>query len=209
MIKGTTTGAVTDINGRYSLSIPSEKVVLVISFVGYTTKEIELLKQTTLDVQLIPKKTTLDEIVVIGYGSVRKSDLSGSVGSVKAEDITKITALNPVQSLQGNVTGVQVTSTSGTPGENPAVRIRGVGTFGNSNPIYVVDGVIVDDISFLNSNDITSMEVLKDASASAIYGSRGANGVIMVTTKIGKSTDDKTVFSFSGEVGIQKLAKKN
>ena len=208
LIKGSTTGSVTDINGKYSITVKSDKAILVFSYVGYNTKEVELGAQNVVDVSLEPKKTTLDEIVVIGYGSVRKSDLSGSVGSVKAEDITKITSMNPVQSLQGNVTGVQVTSTSGTPGESPAVRIRGVGTFGNSNPIYVVDGVIVDDISFLNSNDITSMEVLKDASASAIYGSRGANGVIMVTTKMGKSGDEKTVFSFSGEVGMQKLAKK-
>jgi len=208
VIKGTTSGSVSDIDGKYSIKVTSSKAVLVFSFVGYTTKEIEVGSQSVIDVILEPSKTTLDEVVVIGYGTVRKSDLSGSVGSVKSEDITKITALNPVQALQGNVTGVQVASISGTPGENPAVRIRGVGTFGNSNPIYVVDGVIVDDISFLNSNDITSMEVLKDASASAIYGSRGANGVIMVTTKMGKTTDEKTVFSFSGEVGIQKLAKK-
>jgi TonB-linked SusC/RagA family outer membrane protein len=208
LIKGTTTGAVTDLDGKYSVSVKTEKAILVFSYVGYNTKEVETGTKNVIDVQLEPKKTTLDEVVVIGYGSVRKSDLSGSVGTVKAEDITKITALNPVQSLQGNVTGVQVTSTSGTPGENPAVRIRGVGTFGNSNPIYVVDGVIVDDISFVNSNDITSMEVLKDASASAIYGSRGANGVIMVTTKMGKSGEEKTVFSFSGELGMQRLAKK-
>ncbi|MCK9203106.1 MAG: TonB-dependent receptor [Bacteroidales bacterium] len=207
-VKGTSTGTVTDVDGKYTLPVKTEKAVLVFSYVGYITKEIELGNQLVVDAILELKKTTLDEVVVIGYGSVRKSDLSGSVGSVKSEDITKITSFNPVQSLQGNVTGVQVTSPSGTPGENPAVRIRGVGTFGNSNPIYVVDGVIVDDISFLNSNDITSMEVLKDASASAIYGSRGANGVIMVTTKMGKTTDEKTVFNFSGEVGIQNLAKK-
>lgn len=207
-VKGTTDGTVTDIDGNYTIKISQAKVVLIFSYIGYKTKEVEVTGKLQVDVELEPQKTTLDEVVVIGYGSVRKSDLSGSVGTVKSDDITKITALNPVQSLQGNVTGVQVTSTSGTPGENPAVRIRGVGTFGNSNPIYVVDGVIVDDISFLNSNDITSMEVLKDASASAIYGSRGANGVIMVTTKMGKATEGKTVFNFSGEVGIQKLAKK-
>lgn len=207
-IKGTTVGVVTDINGKYSINVNGSNEILVFSFVGYITQEIPAGRQPVIDVMMKPSKTTLDEVVVIGYGTVRKSDLSGSVGSVKAEDITKITALNPVQGLQGNVTGVQVTSTSGTPGENPAVRIRGVGTFGNSNPIYVVDGVIVDDISFLSSNDITSMEVLKDASASAIYGSRGANGVIMVTTKMGIFTNEKTAFSFSGEVGIQNLAKK-
>jgi len=208
LIKGTTTGSVTDINGKYSIVVKTDKAVLAFSYVGYNTKEVELGTQTALDVSLEPKKTTLDEVVVIGYGSVRKSDLSGSVGSVKAEDITRFTALNPVQALQGNVSGVQVTTTSGEPGAGATVRIRGVGTFGNSSPIYVVDGVIVNDISFLNSNDITSMEVLKDASASAIYGSRGSNGVIMVTTKMGKTTEEKTVFSFLGEVGMQKLAKK-
>ena len=208
VIKGTTTGSVTDPLGKYSIAVSSDKAVLVFSYVGYNTQEIVVGKQTVIDVQLDPKKTTLDEVVVIGYGTVRKSDLSGSVGSVKSEDIIKITALNPVQSLQGMVSGVQVTSTSGDPGESPVVRIRGVGTFNNANPIYVVDGIIMDNISFLNSADITSMEVLKDASATAIYGSRGANGVIMVTTKQGKVGQEKTAFSFTGEIGMQNLAKK-
>jgi len=208
LIKGTTTGVVTDIDGKYSIVVKTDKATLVFSYVGYNATEVEVENQTVVDIQLEPKKTTLDEIVVIGYGSVRKSDLSGSVGSVKSEDITKITALNPVQSLQGNVTGVQVTSTSGMPGENPIVRIRGIGTFNNSQPIYVVDGVIVDNISFLNSSDITSMEVLKDASASAIYGSRGANGVIMVTTKIGKVIEEKPQFNFSAEISMQRLSNK-
>ncbi len=208
VIKGTSSGAVTDIDGKYLITIKSAQATLVFSFVGYNTKEVEVVAQTTLDVQLDPKKTTLDEIVVIGYGSVRKSDLSGSVGSVKSEDITRITALNPVQSLQGQVTGVQVSSTSGTPGESPTVRIRGTGTFNNSSPIYVVDGVILDDISFLSSNDIKSMEILKDASATAIYGSRGANGVILVTTKSGKIGEEKTVFGAMAEFGVQRLAKK-
>ncbi len=208
VLKGTSTGTVTNIDGHYSISVKSEKAILVYSYVGYENKEVVLGAQTSVDVQLDPKKTMLDEVVVIGYGSVRKSDLSGAVGSVKSADITKFTALDPVQALQGNVSGVQVTTRSGAPGDGASVRIRGVGTFGNSSPIYVVDGVIVDGISFLNSNDITSMEVLKDASASAIYGSRGANGVIMVTTKMGKATEEKTTFSFSGELGMQKLAKK-
>ena len=114
-IKGTTTGAITDLDGKYSITVNTDKPILVFSYVGYETAEVEVGNQIVLDVQLNLKKTTLDEIVVIGYGSVRKSDLSGSVGSVKSEDITKITALNPVQALQGNVTGVQVTTTSGTP----------------------------------------------------------------------------------------------
>ena len=130
------------------------------------------------------------------------------MSTIKSDDITKITALNPVQSLQGQVTGVQVTSVSGTPGEAPVVRIRGIGSFQGNQPIYVVDGVILDDISFLSSNDIKSMEILKDASATAIYGSRGANGVILVTTKTGVAGGEKTVFNFEGEVSLQALSKK-
>jgi len=208
LVKGTTTGSVTDIDGRYTIKVPNEKAVLVISYIGYTPQEVEIGKNSVVDVVLVMKKTTLDEVVVIGYGTVRKSDLSGSVGSVKSEDITKITALNPVQSLQGIVAGVQVTSSSGTPGESPIVRIRGVGTFNSSDPIYVVDGIIMDNIAYLNCGDITSMEVLKDASSTAMYGSRGANGVIMVTTKQGKVGQEKTAYSFTGEVGMQNLAKK-
>lgn len=208
VVKGTTTGTVTDIDGKYSLEIPAGQVLLEVSFVGYDSKEIEAGNMAVIDVLLDPRKEMLDEVVVIGYGTVRKSDLTGSVASVKAADITKITASNPVQSLQGRVSGVQVTSTSGTPGESPVVRVRGVGTFNNTSPIYVVDGVILDDISFLNSSDIASMEVLKDASATAIYGSRGANGVIMVTTKSGQGNLDKPVFSFTGEAGIQTISHK-
>jgi TonB-linked SusC/RagA family outer membrane protein len=207
-VKGTTTGTVTDIDGKYSIKVSDTKAVLLFSFIGYTNQEVEVKSQNTINVVLEVSRKLLDEVVVIGYGSVKKSDLSGSVGTVKAKDITKITSMNPVQSLQGVVTGVQITSTSGTPGQSPNVKIRGVGTFNNTQPIYVVDGIIVDDISFLNASDISSMEVLKDASASAIYGSRGANGVIMVTTKIGKSSGEKVNYSFSSEYGIQKLARK-
>jgi TonB-linked SusC/RagA family outer membrane protein len=208
VVKETTTGTVTDLDGKYSLEVPQGQVILVVSFVGYETKEVEVGLQAVVDVLLDPKKETLDEVVVIGYGTVRKSDLTGSVGSIKSDELVKITSSNPMQSLQGRVTGVQVSSLSGAPGNNPTVRIRGVGTFNNTSPIYVVDGVILDDISFLNSADILSMEVLKDASATAIYGSRGANGVIMVTTKSGKKDQEKTVFSINGEYGLQRVARK-
>lgn len=150
----------------------------------------------------------INEVVVIGYGKVRKSDLTGSVSSVKTEDLLKITSLNPEQSLQGKVTGVQVSSTSGAPGAGATIRVRGVGTFNNSSPIFVVDGVILDDISFLNTSDIASMEVLKDASATAIYGSRGANGVIIITTKTGTIGQDKASFNFSSEFGVQSPANQ-
>jgi TonB-dependent SusC/RagA subfamily outer membrane receptor len=208
LIKGTTSGTSTDINGKFSLPVSSNETVLVVSFVGYDPTEITVGNQSVINVALESSKVMLSELVVIGYGTVRKSDLTGSVGSVKAKDITKITSLNAEQSLQGKVAGVQVTSVSGAPGQTPSVRIRGVGTFNNSSPIYVVDGVILDNISFLNSSDIASMEVLKDASATAMYGSRGANGVILITTKSGKIGDEKTTFSYSGEYGMQNLAKK-
>jgi TonB-linked SusC/RagA family outer membrane protein len=208
ILKGTTRGLITDLDGKYSIEVPSKEAILVFSFVGYTDQEILVGDQTIINVALEEKRHALDEIVVIGYGKVKKSDLTGSVSSVKADDITKITSLNPEQSLQGKVTGVQVTSTSGAPGAAPVVLVRGVGTLNSSAPIFVVDGIILDDISFLNSADIASMEVLKDASATAIYGSRGANGVILVTTKTGKVGDEKTTFSYSGEYGIQSLSKK-
>jgi len=208
ILKGTTSGTSTDIDGKFSLPVSSNDAILVISFVGFEPTEITVGSQSVINIALVSSKVMLSEIVVIGYGTVRKSDLTGSVGSVKAKDITKITSLNAEQSLQGKVAGVQVTSTSGAPGANPSVRIRGVGTFNNSSPIYVVDGVILDNISFLNSADIASMEVLKDASATSMYGSRGANGVILITTKTGKIGDEKTTFSYSGEYGMQSLAKK-
>lgn len=208
IIKGTTRGTITDLNGNFSLRLQSGDEVLVVSFVGYNNKEIQPGSQQFVEVLLETEKVALGEIVVIGYGTVRKSDLTGSVSSVKAEEMTRITASNPVQGLMGKVAGVQVTNTSGAPGAAPVVRVRGVGTFNNSSPIYVVDGVILDDISFLNASDIASTEVLKDASATAIYGSRGANGVIIITTRSGSLTKGKTVFSYSGEYNLQMLAKK-
>ncbi len=207
-VKGTTRGTITDLDGNYRITIGPADQVLVFSYVGYVNREIEVGDQTIIDVNLEPQTVGLDEIVVIGYGTVKKSDLTGSVSSVKADDIIKITSVNPEQSLQGKVPGVQVTSTSGAPGASPAVRIRGVGTFNNSSPIFVVDGVILDNISFLNTADISSMEVLKDASATAIYGSRGANGVIIITTKSGEIGQAKPTYNFSSEFGLQRINKK-
>lgn len=208
LVAGTTQGTTTDIDGAYQLSVPGPQAVIQYSFIGYTTQEIVVGNQQVINVALKVESTLLDEFVVIGYGTVRKSDLTGAVSSVKAKDLVKITAMNPAQSLQGKVSGVQVASPSGAPGASPVVRIRGIGTFGNSDPIYVVDGVITDNISFLSSADIASMEVLKDASATAIYGSRGANGVILITTKSGTRGAQGTTFNYSGEVGVQRLAKK-
>ena len=207
-IKGSTRGTSTDIDGKFSLAVNPTDAILTISFVGYESQEVAIGTQSIFNIALEPSKVMLSELVVIGYGTVRKSDLTGSVGSVKAKELTKVTSLNAEQSLQGKVAGVQVTSTSGAPGATPSVRIRGVGTFNNSSPIYVVDGVILENISFLNTADIESMEILKDASATAIYGSRGANGVILITTKSGTIGEEKTNFSYSGEYSIQNLAKQ-
>ncbi len=206
-VKNTLRGTVCDIGGAFSITA-SPNDTLVFSMVGMGTQTIPVNGRTTIDVQMLEVSQALGEVVVIGYGTVKKSDLTGSVATIKSEDLTKITSLNPEQGLQGKVTGVQVTSTSGAPGAIPVLRVRGVGTFNNSSPIFVVDGMIMDDISFLSSQDIASMSILKDASATAIYGSRGANGVILVTTKTGQKGTGKTVFSYSGEYSMQILEKK-
>lgn len=208
VIKNTTRGVTTDLNGKYHLELQPNDKALLFSYMGYISAEVLITNQTTINVSLKEAKELLDEIVVIGYGTVKKSDLTGAVSSIKSEDIRKITSNNATQSLQGKVTGVHITTTSGAPGAGLAVRVRGVGTFNNSAPIYVVDGVILDDISFLSSNDISSMEVLKDASATSIYGSRGANGVILIQTNKGNQKLEKPVVSFSSELGFQKLARK-
>ena len=206
-IKNTLKGTFSDVDGGF-LIVASPGDTLVFSMLGMGSQKIPVGGKTIINVKMLEESKELNEVVVIGYGTVKKSDLTGSVASIKSVDLTKITSLNPEQGLQGKVAGVQVTSTSGAPGAIPTLRIRGVGTFGNSSPIFVVDGVILDDISFLNSEDIASMEILKDASATAIYGSRGANGVILVTTKTGQKGDGKAVFSYSGEYSVQILAKK-
>lgn len=206
-VKNTLRGTFSDIDGGFII-VASSNDTLVFSMLGMATQKIPVADNTNINVKLLEESKELGEVVVIGYGTVKKSDLTGSVATVKSVDLTKITSLNPEQALQGKVAGVQVTSTSGAPGAIPTLRIRGVGTFGNSSPIFVVDGVILDDISFLNSEDIASMEILKDASATAIYGSRGANGVILVTTKTGQKGEGKAVFSYSGEFSMQILAKK-
>lgn len=208
LIEGTTKGVATDIDGVFRIDLSGSENTLVISFVGYKTQSVTVDQRTNVEILLESEAISLDEIVVIGYGEIRKSDLTGAVSSVKGSDLTKIPSVSPMQSLQGKVAGLQVTSSSGAPGSGPIVRIRGTGTFGNANPIYVVDGVILDDINFLNSGDIESLEVLKDASSTAIYGSRGANGVIIVTTKKGKKGQGAPVINFSGEYSVQTLQKK-
>ena len=208
LIKGTSRGTTTDVDGKYQIAIQAGDSVLVFSYMGYDTEEVSLLNKTVINVSLNLNTTNLNEVVVIGYGTIRKTDLSGSVSSISTKDLTKITSSNPILAAQGKAAGVQITNSNGQPGSTPIVRIRGVGTFNNSAPIYVVDGVILNDISFLNSADIETMTILKDASSTAIYGSRGANGVVMITTKQGSVNQGKTSFGYTGEYGIQRLSKK-
>ena len=207
-VQGTTSGTVTDVDGNFTINVEGDNVSLNFTFVGYKTQTIPVGTQSAINVALESDVTLLEDVVVIGYGTVKKSDLTGAVSSVRGSDLTKIPSISPEQALQGKVAGVQVTSSTGAPGALPAVRIRGVGTFNGASPIYVVDGVILNDISFLNSGDIQSMEVLKDASATAMYGSRGANGVIMITTKQGKLGTETPTINFLAEYSMQTLQKK-
>ncbi len=202
-IKGTQQGTITDLEGNYTLNVAAGNVV-VFSYVGFNTQEIQVGNQTEINIEMAEMLIGVDEVVVIGYGTVKKSDLTGSVSSVKGDDLLKIPSSSAEQALQGKVAGVRVTSNSGAPGSAPTVRIRGVGTFGNPDPIFIVDGVILDDITFLNSADIESIEVLKDASSTAMYGSRGANGVIIVTTKSG-TRDAKPVINLTAGYDLQTI----
>lgn len=202
LIKNTTRGVVTDFDGVYSISA-RENEILVFSYIGLKTKEVVIGTSNIIDVTLEEDTSTLEEVVVIGYGVVQKKDLTGSITSIKSDEILKQPALTPAQSLQGKASGLQIIS-SGAPGSSPVVRIRGTGTIlAGRDPIYVVDGIITDRIDNINSDDIVSMDILKDASSLAIYGSRGANGVIMVTTKSGKQ--GKMKIDVSSYYGIKTM----
>lgn len=206
-VKGTTTGTVTDAEGHYSLSVP-ENANLIFSFIGYGKKEISVNNRSIIDVELMADDLKLDELVVIGYGTVQKSDLTGSVSQVDAKELENLPASRVDQLLQGKVPGAFVTSVSGAPGAKTTIRIRGGNSIkGDNEPLYVVDGFIVGtgfNLNNINANDIESIEVLKDASAIAIYGTRGANGVILVTTKSGKGAPEgETAVSVNYYSGVQ------
>lgn len=203
--KGTSNGTITDFDGKFTLQVAPD-AVLVITYVGYLSREIKVTNQKTLTITMKEDTQTLDELVVVGYGTVKKSDLTGSVSSVKAEDITKIATNSPVAALQGRAAGVSVSLGSGSPDATASIQIRGVGTPNDSSPLYVVDGFPMSDINHLSPNDIESIEILKDASACAIYGSRGANGVVVITTKKGKAGDLKV--NVNAYYGIEHLASK-
>ncbi|MGY3089387.1 TonB-linked SusC/RagA family outer membrane protein [Hymenobacter sp. UYAg731] len=203
VIKGGTNGAQTDIDGKFTLAVP-EGSTLVFSFVGYTPQEVVVGSQTTINVALVPDTKALSEVVVVGYGTQRRQDLTGAVARVEGTEIVNQPVQTATQALQGKIAGVQIIS-DGTPNSQPKVRIRGTGTLlGGAEPLYVVDGVQTTDIRNLSNADIATIDVLKDASAAAIYGVRGANGVIIVTTKQGKL--GKPVLSYSGTAGFKEAA---
>ena len=208
LAKGTSQGTVTDIDGRYQLSIRDEVTTLVFSSIGYLTTEVSIDGRSTIDLALAPDVKSLEEVVVVGYGTQKKSDVTGAIGMVNSEELLRAPVTNALQGLQGRVAGVNIFLNSGSPTSSPRVLIRGLGTInGDSDPLYVVDGVVMEDIRFLNPNDIKSMEVLKDASSTAIYGARGANGVVLVTTKRGGRGEGITV-GYDGFVAVNTLRKK-
>ena len=203
---GTDNGTVTDADGNYVITVPSD-ASLTFSFISYTPQEVKVGGRAKIDVKLRPDNTQLEEVVVIGYGTVKKSDLTGSVSSISDKAIKDFKASSVVEALGGQIAGVNITASDGTPGAGYDIKIRGVGTVnGDSSPLFIVDGFEVSNIDFLASQDIQSIDVLKDASASAIYGARAANGVVLVTTKSGK--EGLPQISYNGSASYRILAKK-
>ncbi len=204
--KGTTNGTVTDSQGNYSVDVASEASVLVFSFIGFTIQEIAVGSQTAINIQMVSDAQTLGEVVVVGYGTQEKKDVTGAISSVKGTDLQDLPVSTPQQALQGRAAGVNIVRSGGEPGNSGAIRIRGVGTVNNADPLIVVDGVPSDGpLADVNPNDIESIDILKDASASAIYGTRAANGVVMVTTKRGKAGQLK--LSVNGYTGVSNRVK--
>lgn len=206
IVKGTNVGTITSENGRFFIAAgPTD--TLVFRFIGYAPLEIAVAGRAVVNVPLRSQAFALSTIVVTGYGTQQRRDVTGAIATVSGDKVTEIATPSVAQALQGRVAGVQVTPQSGEPGAGAVVRIRGVGTLNNASPLYVVDGMLIDDIDFLNPNDIQSIEVLKDASATAIYGSRGANGVIIVSTKKGV-LDGPTRFTLNSYAGSQKVLNR-
>lgn len=209
VIHGTTDGAITDIDGNYILENVPEQAVLEFSYIGYTSQNVPVGNKKQVNITLAEDTQKLEEVVVVGYGSFKKSDLTGAITQVKGEEIANLPLRSAADALQGKAAGVVVTSNSGSPGALGDVRIRGVGTLNGNNPLYVVDGMPQDNIGWLNARDIENIEVLKDASAQAIYGARAANGVILVSTKRGASGDTyKSHIEFDMNIGFQGVAKR-
>jgi len=215
LVKGTSTGTTTDKNGNYQLSDMDENGVLIFSFIGYVTQEVPINNRSSIDIKLIVDTNTLKEVVVVGYGTQEKKDVTGAIGTISGKEVASLPVASVDQALQGKMAGVYVSTNSGEPGGGVSIRVRGMGGFGASEPLYVIDGVIItyndpntsyNPLATLNMADIESINVLKDASASAIYGARAGNGVVIITTKRGK--EGKGKLSFDGYVGFQQVAKQ-
>ncbi len=205
--KGTTHGTVTDINGRFVLTVAGD-AVLQVSYIGYLTQEISTSGTTPLNIVLEEDTRALEELVVVGYGAIRKSDVTGSIATAKGSDIIKSQSFNALEGLRGKAAGVNIFSNTGQPGGELRVIIRGIATINASaSPLYVVDGVVMSNFQYLNPNDIESIEILKDASSAAIYGARGANGVVLVTTKRGGNTGNQARISYDGSVSLSAMSR--
>ena len=199
IVKGSNVGTATDINGNFSINA-SKDAILVISGFGFDTVEVAINGRTHIDIELKASSEILDEVVVIGYGVQKKSDVTGSISSVSGKDLNNVPVASALQALQGKASGVNIIQNSGAPGGATTIKIRGTGTINDADPLYVVDGFIVDDITHINPNDIANIEILKDAASSAVYGARAANGVVAITTKGGEK--GKVSVTFDGYVGF-------
>lgn len=208
LLKGTTNGTITDLDGHFTLSVADKVGTVEVSYIGYQTKTVSFKDLSPLVVRLDDESQEIEEVVVIGYGIQKKSDLTGSVSSVAMEDVKTIATTNVAQALQGKAAGVEVVSNSGAPGAETSIRIRGIGTVNNSEPLYVVDGTPMESISYLASEDIESIEILKDAASAAIYGARAANGVVLISTKDGSGSKKRTNLSVSFSAGFQDIIKQ-
>ena len=220
LLKGTTIGTTSDAAGNYSVNVPGspEQALIVFSFIGYTTQELTLNGRTIIDVAMVPSLVSLSEVVVVGYGTQKKSDITGAMSQVSEQALREVPVANITQALQGRAAGVDIQNTSSRPGGSPVIRIRGSRSLGNNNdpsnpnppnndPLIVVDGIPFNGtINDLNPNDIVSLDILKDASATAIYGSRGSNGVILISTRHGKK--GKTTLSYDGYYGVNSIVGK-
>ncbi len=203
MVQGTKTGAVTDLDGNFTIEAKNGQT-LEVSYLGFITQKVKV-TGSTINVTLNEDKQSLDEVVVVGYGVQKKKLVTGATVQLKGDDIAKLNTTNPLSAMQGQTPGVNIVSTSGQPGAAMSVTIRGLGTVGNSQPLYLIDGV-GGDITTLNPADIESIDVLKDAASAAIYGAQAANGVVLVTTKSGKEGSSK--ITYDGYVGWQTLGRK-
>jgi TonB-dependent SusC/RagA subfamily outer membrane receptor len=183
--KGSQNATFTDLDGRYTLNVAGNEAELVFSFIGYTQQVIAIAAQTEINIQLAADVAGLEEVIVVGYGNQKRSKISGAVGTIDSKEITSMPVLRTEQALQGRAAGVQVTQNSGQPGATQSIRIRGTGSLNNAEPLYVIDGIPSGGIDYLNPADIASISILKDAASAAIYGARGGNGVVLITTKAG------------------------